>query len=84
MGKYVVVGIIFVIFFAGLGVILSNHSVGFSDLMRSLSDLNPRVLGLLALPFIAALFLLWLYLRKRSEDRMWKKALKDTRARKQR
>jgi preprotein translocase subunit SecG len=84
MNKYVVVGIIFVIFVAGLGVILSNESVSFSDLMRSLSGLSPRVLGLLALPFIAVLFVLGMYLRRRSEDRMWKNAFKETRAKRQR
>jgi preprotein translocase subunit SecG len=84
MNKYVVVGIIFVIVVAGLGVILSNESVSFSDLMRSLSGLSPRVLGLLALPFIAVLFVLGMYLRRRSEDRMWKNALKETRAKRQR
>jgi len=84
MNKYVVVGIIFVIVVAGLGVILSNESVSFSDLMRSLSGLSPRVLGLLALPFIAVLFVLGMYLRRRSEDRMWKNAFKETRAKRQR
>ena len=84
MNKYVVLGIFFVIFVAGLGVILSNESVSFSDLMRSLSGLSPRVLGLLALPFIAVLFVLGMYLRRRSEDRMWKNAFKETRAKRQR
>ena len=84
MNKYVVLGIFFVIFVAGLGVILSNESVSFSDLMRSLSGLSPRVLGLLALPFIALLFVLGMYLRRRSEDRMWKNAFKETRAKRQR
>ncbi len=84
MNKYVVLGIFFVIFVAGLGVIFSNESVSFNDLMRSLSDLNPRVLSLLALPFIAMLFVLGIYLRKRREDRMWKNALKQTHAKRQR
>ena len=72
------------IFVAGLGVIFSNESVSFNDLMRSLSDLNPRVLSLLALPFIAMLFALGIYLRRRREDRMWKNALKQTHAKRQR
>ena len=76
--------IFFVIFVAGVGVIFSNESVSFSELMRSLSDLSPRVLSLLALPFIAVLFGLGIYLRKRSEDRMWKNALKETHAKKKR
>ncbi len=72
------------IFVAGLGVIFSNESVSFNELMRSLSGLNPRVLSLLALPFIAVLFMLGIYLRKRREDRMWKNAVKETHAKKQR
>jgi hypothetical protein len=83
MNKYVVLGIFLVIFAAGLAVIFSNESVSFSDLMRSLSNLSPRVLSLLALPFIGVLFALGIYLRKRSEDRMWKRALKETHAKKQ-
>ena len=84
MNKYVLLGIFFVIFVAGLGVIFSNESVSFNEFMRSLSDLNPRVLSLLALPFVAVLFMLGIYLRRRSEDRMWKNALKKTHAKRQR
>jgi len=84
MGKYVVLGIFFVIFVVGLGVIFSNESVSFDEFMRSLSNLSPRVLSLLALPLIAALFGLGIYLRRRSEDRMWKSALKKTHAKRQR
>jgi len=84
MNKYVLLGIFFLIFAAGLGVIFSNESVSFNDFMRSLSGLSPRVLSLLALPFIAVLFVLGIYLRRRNEDRMWKKALKETQAKRQR
>jgi hypothetical protein len=84
MNKYVVLGIFFVIFVAGLGVIFSNESVSFNEFMRSLSSLSPRVLSLLALPFVAVLFVLGIYLRKRNEDRMWKNALKETQAKRQR
>jgi len=48
--------------------------------MRSLSGLNPRVMSLLALPFVAVLFVLGIYLRRRREERMWKNAVKETRA----
>ena len=72
------------IFVAGLGVILNNESISFNEIMRSLNDLGPRFLSLLALPVIGVLFVLGIYLRKRSEDRMWKKALKKTHAKNQR
>ncbi len=84
MKKVAVFGIFFVIFVAGLAVIFNNESISFTDFMRSLSDLSPRVLSLLALPFIGVLFVIGIYLRKRSEDRMWKKALKETHAKSQR
>ena len=84
MNKYVVLGIFFVIFVAGLVVIFSNESVSFNELMRSLSGLSPRVLSLLVLPFVAVIVVLVIYLRRRSEERMWKKALEDTHAKRQR
>ena len=83
MNKIVLIGIFIAIFVAGLGVIISNEHIGFDQLFRSLSDLNPRVLSLIALPFIAFLFVLGVYLRKRNEERKWKKALLKTRAQKQ-
>ena len=72
------------IFVAGLGVIISNETVSFNELMRSLSGLSPRVLSLLVLPFIAVLLVLGIYLRRRSEARMWKNALKETHTKRQR
>ena len=78
--KILLSGIFAVIFVAGLGVIISHESISFNELLRSLSDLNPRFLGLIALPFIAVLFVLGIYLRKKNEERKWKKALLKTRA----
>ena len=72
------------IFVAGLGVIFINESVSFNELMRSLNGLSPRVLSLLALPFVAVLFVLGIYLRRKIENRMWKNALKETRAKRPR
>jgi len=72
-----------VIFVAGLGVIFVNESVSFNEIMRALGDLSPRVLSLLALPFVAVIFVLGIYLRKKSEDRMWKNAVKKTHSKRQ-
>lgn len=84
MNKHLLLGILFiVIFMVGLGVIFSNESVSFNEFMRALNDLNPRVLSVLALPLVAALFVLGIYLRRRREDRMWKNAVKKTRSKKQ-
>ena len=80
MKKYAVLGAFFVVFVVGVVVILVNNSVSFGDFMRSLSRMNPRVLSLLVLPFVALAFVLGLHLHKKKEDRMWKRAMKDTRA----
>jgi hypothetical protein len=84
MNKYVLLGIFVLIFIVGLAVIFTNEHVSFSEVMGSLSDLNPRVLSMLALPLIVILFVLGVYLRRKSEERMWKKALLETRTKKQR
>ena len=78
--KVLLSGVFVVVFVAGLGVIISHESISFNELLRSLSDLNPRFLSLIALPFIALIFVLGVYLRKKSEERKWKKALLKTRA----
>jgi len=82
MNKYVVFGIFVLIFVIGLGVIISNEHVSFSELIRSLSNSGPRVLSLLALPVIAIAFVIGVYLRKKNEERKWKQALLRTRAKK--
>ena len=78
--KFLLSGVFAVVFVAGLGVIISHESISFNELLRSLSNLDPRFLSLIALPFIAAMFVLGVYLRKKSEERRWKKALLKTRA----
>ena len=80
MNKFVVTGIFALVFFIGLGVIITNENAGFTDLLRWISDSGPRVLSILALPFIAILFVLVVYLRKKNEERKWKQALLKTRA----
>ena len=82
MNKYVVIGIFALIFVAGLGVIITNEHVSFSELVRSISDSGPRVLSLLALPVIAVVFVLGVYLRRKNEERKWKQALLRTRTKK--
>jgi len=83
MNKYVVLGIFAAIFVAGLAVIIVQDSISFTAALRSLRDLSPIVLSLLILPFIAVLFVLGIYIRKKNEELKWKKALLKTRAGKQ-
>jgi len=68
---------------AGLAAIIVHDSVSFAAALRSVRDLSPIVLSLLILPFIAVLFVLGIYLRKKNEELKWKKALLKTRAGKQ-
>jgi len=80
----ILLSVIFVgVFLAGLGVIISHESISFGELLRSLEELSPRVMSLIALPILAVLFVLGTYLYKKREEREWKKALLKTRAKKQ-
>jgi hypothetical protein len=81
--KILIAGIFFAVFVIGLGIILSNKHIGPGEFFSSLRELNPRVMSLIALPIIAILFVLGVYLRKKNEERKWKKALKRTRANRQ-
>ena len=81
--KILLLSFFVVVFLAGLGVIISNESISFSDFLGSLKELNPRVMSLIALPLLAVLFVLGAYLRKKNEERKWKQALLKTRAKKQ-
>ena len=78
--KILLAGIFLAIFIVGLGVIISSKSISPGEFLSSLRELNPRVMSLIALPIIAVLFVLGVYLRKRSEERKWKKAILKTRA----
>ena len=81
--KILLSGIFVAVFIGGLVVIVSNESISLREFIGSFQELNPRVMSLIALPVIALLFVLGTYLRKKSEERKWKKALLKTRARKQ-
>jgi len=81
--KIVLLVVFVVIFMAGVAVIISNSSVSFDEMLRSMGRLNPRILSLMALPFVVILVVLGLYLRRRNEERKWKQALMKTRAKRQ-
>jgi len=83
MNKILISAIFAAIFLAGLGLIISNESISFGELLSSLKELSPRLMSLIALPVLAVLFVLGTYLYKKKEERKWKKALLKTRAKKQ-
>ena len=81
--KVLVTGIFSAVFIAGLAVIISSKSISPGEFFGSLRALSPRVMSLMILPIIAILFVLGVFLRKKREERKWKKALLITRAKKQ-
>lgn len=83
MNKYMLFGIFVLVFIIGLAVIFTNQSVSLGQVFRGMSDLNPRVMSILALPVIAVLLGVGVYLHKKNEERMWKNAVKKTRASRQ-
>ena len=63
--------VFFAVFIVGLLVIAANKSIGFSDIIGSIQDMSPRVMSVMALPIIALLFVLGVYLRRKGEERKW-------------
>lgn len=82
MKKNLVVGIVIAILVAGLGIVIGSDSIRFGGAFGSQKGLSPRIMGLIALPFFAAIFVAVTYLRKRNIERKWKNALLKTRAEK--
>ena len=80
--KILIVSIFAAIFVVCLVVIISRNSISPSEFFSALKELSPRVMSIIALPFIAVLFVLGVYLRKKNVERKWKKALLNTRAKK--
>lgn len=82
-GMLMVLAAVAVIMVVGMLILLIIGSISIGDIFRVLSNLNSRVIALIALPFIiVAVGIGWLYARKR-EDRMWKQAVSRTRAARQ-
>ena len=83
MKKNLWLGLVIAVLVAGLGVVISGESMRFGEAFGSMKGLNARMMGLIALPFIAALFFAGTYLRKKNVERKWKNAMLKSRARKQ-
>ena len=82
MKKHLLLGVVVAVLVAGLGVIISSESIRFGEALGSLKELSPRLMALIALPFMAGLFVAGTYLRKKIQERKWKNALLKTRVRK--
>ena len=83
MNKNLLIGVAIVIFVTGTAVMIASDSIRLGDVVNSISELSPRVLSMAVLPFIVVLIVVGNYLRKKNEERKWKRALLKTRADKQ-
>ena len=81
--KIILISVVATVSVIGTFLLLGSGSVRIGDIFNALSDINPRVMGLMALPFIVVFVLAARYLLKKREERMWKNALLKTRAARQ-
>jgi preprotein translocase subunit SecG len=75
-------GLVFAVVVAGLGILISGQSIRFGEGAGSLKGMNARTMAFIALPFIFIIYFFVNYLRKKNEDRKWKKAILRTRSKK--
>ena len=83
MNKNLLIGVALAVFVVGTGIMVGSDTISFGDVMDSMSGLSPRVLSLVALPFVIVLVVIGIFLLRKSEERKWKKALLKTRAARQ-
>jgi hypothetical protein len=62
---------------------IAIDSISIHDVLNSLSGMSPRVMSLAVLPLIVVLIVVGIYLHKKNDERMWKKAVLKTQANKQ-
>ena len=67
----------------GTIAIIASGAISIRDVFGALKGINPRIMGLLTLPFIVVFFLVGKYLLRKNEERKWKNALLKTRAARQ-
>jgi hypothetical protein len=82
MKKNVLLGLVFAVVVAGLGILISGQSIRFGEGVASLKGMNARTMAFIALPFIFIIYFVVNYLRKKNEDRKWKQAILRTRSKK--
>ena len=83
MKKSLLFSLLFAILIAAVGILIGGDTIRFDNGFGSVRGINSRTMAIIALPFVFLLYLLWNYLRKKSEDRKWKKAILESQARKQ-
>lgn len=64
----------------GILVLLVSGSMRIGDIFDALKGMNPRLMGFMAMPFIFVAILIGRAWFSKREERMWKEAMKKTRA----
>jgi hypothetical protein len=82
VNKNLLLGVAIGVFVLGASAVIISDEIQLRDILYTLKGLSPKVQGLLALPVIIILIFGGFHLRKKNEDRMWKKAMLKTRAKK--
>jgi hypothetical protein len=83
VNKNLLLSVVATVSVVGTFIIIGSGAIRIGDIFGALKGINPRLMGLLALPFIVVFFLVGKYLLKKNEERKWKNALLKTRAAKQ-
>ena len=81
MKKSLLFSLLIAVLIAAVGILIGGDTIRFGNGFGSVRGINSRALAIVALPFVFLLFLLWNYLRKKSEERKWKQAILDSQAR---
>ena len=79
MNKNILIGVAAAVFIVGTGVMIFSDSISLGDVIDSVSGLSPRVMSMVALPFVIVLVVIGIFLLRKSEERKWKQALIKTR-----
>ena len=83
MNKNLLLGLVAAVSVVGTLVIIASGAISIGEIFRALKGINPRLMSLLALPFIVVFFFVGKFLLRKNEERKWKNALLKTRAARQ-
>ncbi len=79
-GTTILIGVVAAVAVMAAVITLGIGAIRLGDIFSVLENTNPRVMGFLALPFFIVAVVIGGYWLSKREERMWKGALKKTRA----
>lgn len=79
-GTAILLGVVAAIVVIATLIVLSSGAIRISDILNVMADTSPRIAGFLALPFVIVGLVVAAYWFSKKEERMWKDAVKKTRA----